>query len=445
MSTPGRVACCLDDEVAAGTALAEGARLAHMTGARLEAVHAAPDPLAVNVERLTARRPVGAPLLEPLLIPDGGDPAAAVCMWAAREGVDVLVTAPHQGALARLVLGSFASHLAYHAPCDVLIARPSVRPAAREPSVRPPPSPNDEHPLERLIEPVEPLRADQTLQEAAGRIDEEGCALPVVDDIDRLVGLIGNAEVLAAMLPAYMSQVPRTRLVARDAPALRRRARGALKSPLVDHMRAPIAVRPDDSESHAASLIIREGVEAVPVVRSWSQLAGLLRADALVRDLGRRETATVAAPPEHESETPESRPFCHIACCVDDSPASLDALATAIRLCRAAAGSLTVVHAVGSPASGESESAARRLLEDAARETGARTALVYGHPSVAIGRWAAEEGIDLLVAASHRGHVARIALGSFACHLAHHSPCSLLLTRPRIPHAGAGSDTTLPG
>ena len=424
--------------------MAEGARLARMSGARLEAVHAAADPLAVDIERLTACRPLGVPPFETIPIPDHGHPAAAVCAWAAREGVNVLVAAPHQGTLARLLLGSFASHLAHHAPCDVLIARPRAHAATAEPSAHPAASTSEERPLEPLVEPIEPLRADQTLREAADLIDEEGCTLPVVDEVGRLVGVIGSAEILGAMLPAYMPQLPRTGLLAHDFPGLRRRAQRALESRVGDHMRAPIAVRPDDSETHAASLLIREGLEAVPVARSWSQLAGLLRANALIRDLGQSEAATAAAPVERGGEARELGPFFQIACCVDDSPASLDALATATRLCEAGDGHLTAVHAVGSTALGENESSARRLLEDAARETGARTALIHGHPPVAIGRWAAEEGVDLLVAASHRGRVARTALGSFARHLAHRAPCSLLLTRPTIASAGPGSDTAPP-
>ena len=396
MSGQQRIACCLDDEVAASRALAEGARLARITGGRLEAVHAAEDPLVVDVARLMAHRAPEAPSLEPVLIPDHGDPAAATCAWAAQEGIDVLVAAPHRGTLARLLLGSFASHLASHAPCDVLIARPTRGVATAEPSAPPGPSDHEAPPLEALIEPIEPVRADRTLGEAAGRIDEEGCALPVVDEAGRLVGVIGTAEILTAMLPAYIEQIPRTGLVARDAPALRRRARRALESQIADHMRAPIAVRPGDSESHAASVLVREHLEAVPVVRSWSQLAGVLRASDLVRDLSLEGTPTIpVSSPEDGGEAPEARPFRRIACCVDDSPASLDALATAARLCAAADARLTVVHAVGSPASGEAGSDAQRLLDDAARTFDAGTALIFGHPPTAIARWAAEEGVQL--------------------------------------------------
>ena len=411
-------------------AMAEGARLARAMGARLEVVHAAADPPAVDAARLMAQAPPHLSPIEPTVISDGGHAAAAICAWAAEEDVEVLVASPHQGALARLLLGSFASYLVHHAPCQVLIARPTARADAAEPP-RPTDPNGGDRSLEPLVEPIEPLLTQQTLREAAARIQEEGCPLPVVDDIGRLVGVIGTADILGAMLPQYLPQIRRTEVLARDLPSLRRRARRALAGSVEDYMRTPVAVRPEDSEAHAASLLAREGVEALPVVRSWSQLAGVLRASALCRDLSRGDLETPAAVPSHAREMPEMDDFRHIACCVDESPATLEALATAARVRGAGTTAFTVVHAVGSPAAGESESEARRLLDDAARKTGAQTALVYGHPPVAIARWAAEEAVDLLVAASHRGGVSRVALGSFARHLAHRAPCSVLFTRPR--------------
>lgn len=353
-------------------------------------------------------------------------------------GNAVFVAAPHQGVLARLLLGSFASHLVHHAPCEVLIARPAAQVEAPTPPPSPGGSARGDRPLEQLIEPIEPLRADQTLREAIPRLEEEGCALPVVDDIGRLVGVIGTADVLEAMLPAYLLQIRRTGLLTRDLPGLRRRARRALGAPVADYMRTPLAVHPEDSESHAASLLIREGLEALPVVRSWSQFAGVLRASALYRDLSQSDLEVPGASPRHATEVPGARAFRHIACCVDDSPASCEALETAAGLRGTGTELFTVIHAVGSPAAGETESKARRLLDDAARDTGAQAALVYGHPPVAMSRWAAEEGVELLVAASHRGLVSRVALGSFARYLAHRAPCSVLFTRPRPERAGAG-------
>ena len=53
-----------------------------------------------------------------------GDPADAVCDWAARAGADLLIVARHRGAIARALHGSFAGRVAEHAPCPVLVLRP---------------------------------------------------------------------------------------------------------------------------------------------------------------------------------------------------------------------------------------------------------------------------------------------------------------------------------
>ncbi len=53
----------------------------------------------------------------------GADPGPAVVEWAQGAGVDLLVVAPHRGLVDRILHGSFAAHLTYHAPCPVLMLR----------------------------------------------------------------------------------------------------------------------------------------------------------------------------------------------------------------------------------------------------------------------------------------------------------------------------------
>ena len=48
----------------------------------------------------------------------------AVCDWAAAHAVDLLIGVRHHGRAERILLGSFASHLAYNAPCAVLLVHP---------------------------------------------------------------------------------------------------------------------------------------------------------------------------------------------------------------------------------------------------------------------------------------------------------------------------------
>jgi nucleotide-binding universal stress UspA family protein len=133
-----------------------------------------------------------------------------------------------------------------------------------------------------------------------------------------------------------------------------------------------------------------------------------------------------------------------IAVCVDESEASLGALAEARRLLPPG-GRLLLVHVLSaaemavfpSPVlavpPGETPEHAREFVGRLAREDqGEEAVLLAGeNAAAAVCEWALKEGRpDLLVAAAHRGGWARALLGGFATHLAYHAPCPVLLTRP---------------
>ena len=133
----------------------------------------------------------------------------------------------------------------------------------------------------------------------------------------------------------------------------------------------------------------------------------------------------------------------HIAVCVDRSEPAMNAFRDAIRL-RDDSGAerLSVVHVAPWPMvyAGEAagwapnqkdiEDSAALWLEETIGETpGATAVLLDGYPPVAVCDWAADNDVSLLIAASHRGLVERVLLGSFAGYLVRHAPCSVLLTR----------------
>ena len=137
MSTPfPHIACCVDDSDASRGAL-ELARQLRAPAGRLSVVHVAPRPLLFvegpdgeevpdphDVWSRSGRwlRRVARADEEAVLL--AGDPTTAVVDWACDAGVDLLVAAAHRSRVERALLGSFAAHLAYHAPCAVLLARP---------------------------------------------------------------------------------------------------------------------------------------------------------------------------------------------------------------------------------------------------------------------------------------------------------------------------------
>lgn len=134
----------------------------------------------------------------------------------------------------------------------------------------------------------------------------------------------------------------------------------------------------------------------------------------------------------------------HIAVCVDRSEPAADALRHAHELFqRVDADRLSVVHvapwplmyageAAGwtPPPEGVEDQARSWLDEQVAATPGATAVLLDGYPPVAVCDWAADNGVSLLIAASHRGLVERVLLGSFAGYLVRHAPCAVLLTRP---------------
>lgn len=137
-------------------------------------------------------------------------------------------------------------------------------------------------------------------------------------------------------------------------------------------------------------------------------------------------------------------PYRHIVCCVDGREGNAPVIEEAMRLRAFGEGRLTFVHAFEAtpvpeafPAevpfldrvSGLHERTAA-WLDALARKHGGEPQLLDGYPPDAVVRWAVKNGVDLVVAGSHRGLLQRMFLGGFATYLAGHSPCSVLLVRP---------------
>jgi nucleotide-binding universal stress UspA family protein len=135
-------------------------------------------------------------------------------------------------------------------------------------------------------------------------------------------------------------------------------------------------------------------------------------------------------------------PFLHIVCCIDYSAASHVALDHARQLRSLGSGRLTLLHAFSRPAAYMMLSEGMTMLPDMTEyEAEAKAwliaqiqedwALVEGHAAFRACEWSSDNGADLMIAAAHRGLVARALVGSFAGYVAYHSPCSVLLVRPR--------------
>jgi nucleotide-binding universal stress UspA family protein len=129
------IACCLDESEASLRALAEARRLRALGPGRLSLVHVLETPLPGTVlpEAVAALTETpegslrwlgelaGAGDYEYPVVLDQQFPPKAVCEWAARVGPDLIVAAAVRKPGQRLLHGAFAGHLAYHAPCPVLL------------------------------------------------------------------------------------------------------------------------------------------------------------------------------------------------------------------------------------------------------------------------------------------------------------------------------------
>jgi nucleotide-binding universal stress UspA family protein len=130
------IACCLDGSAAGDAALAAAIRLralgdgdltlVHVMEAGVEAYSGYPTD-AMNDDSHEARAWLEqmvalAPGADGVLLE--GHPATAVTEWARGAGIDLLVAVRHRGKVEHLLLGSFAQHLAYNAPCEVMLVHP---------------------------------------------------------------------------------------------------------------------------------------------------------------------------------------------------------------------------------------------------------------------------------------------------------------------------------
>lgn len=130
-----RIACCVDRDQMTDEVLAEGMRLAGGDASVLQVVHVVAPPHTLvagpfayiapvtevwsQAEAWLEDRTQALPGATPVLL--DGSPARALCAWAATHDIDLIIAAAHRGRMERAMLGGFASHIAYHAPCSVLL------------------------------------------------------------------------------------------------------------------------------------------------------------------------------------------------------------------------------------------------------------------------------------------------------------------------------------
>lgn len=133
-----------------------------------------------------------------------------------------------------------------------------------------------------LVRSVVPLAPADTLLAAAHRLAEEP-ALPVCDSDGRVLGVLSDADVLDALVPGYLRELPHTGFIRNDPAGLLRHALTAAGRTVGEILRTDRELlMPGCSEAHAAELLIHSGAPGLPVVGPDGRLVGLLRRSDLV-------------------------------------------------------------------------------------------------------------------------------------------------------------------
>jgi len=135
----------------------------------------------------------------------------------------------------------------------------------------------------------------------------------------------------------------------------------------------------------------------------------------------------------------------HIACCVDGSGAAGLALEHAVWLRDQLGGErLDIIHVVPPavyfgvyypPESTAPPETPDWLIALGEQTPASKVVMIdsfSNYPPAAVTRWASQEHVDLIVAASHQGTFRRMTVGSFAGYLAYHAPCPVMLIPPEM-------------
>jgi CBS domain-containing protein len=140
-----------------------------------------------------------------------------------------------------------------------------------------------------LVRKAPSLRQADTVGQAVRRIVDSGLpALPVVDDQDRLCGIFGEREFMAALFPGYVGQLGYAGFVPRQLDdAIEKRATCG-SEPVGKYMNTEhIDVSQDFSDVEVAETFLHHRVLIVPVTRN-RRVTGVITRSDFFRRLAKR-------------------------------------------------------------------------------------------------------------------------------------------------------------
>ena len=149
-----------------------------------------------------------------------------------------------------------------------------------------------------LHDPPDPLYEDIPLGEAVvSLLETDLSALPVVDAEERLKGVFGEREFLAALFPGYLKELKYAGFVKRGLDAALELREACGQEPVGQHMNTDhIDVGPDFSDVEVAEIFLHHQVLIIPVLDCGKVVGILTRHDFFKslagRLIGGEETRT---------------------------------------------------------------------------------------------------------------------------------------------------------
>lgn len=131
------------------------------------------------------------------------------------------------------------------------------------------------------------VEAETPLRECIAILQSCGLSsLPVVDEEDRIVGIVSERDVIEALLPDYHETLQGTPF-APDPDVRLRLLRELGDRPVGAFMTTPvITLEEHEDDLYAADLIFKKNLRLVPVVDASGRLAGVVRRIDLLKTLG---------------------------------------------------------------------------------------------------------------------------------------------------------------
>ena len=132
-----------------------------------------------------------------------------------------------------------------------------------------------------VIREVEPLRADDLIDDAARRVLDSGLpGLPAVEDDGTFAGIFGEREFMAALFPGYVGELASGAMIKRSIDDAIERRESCRFEPIRKYLTTDhVMVEDDYSDTQLAETFLHHRVLVVPIATAGMVHAVITRAD----------------------------------------------------------------------------------------------------------------------------------------------------------------------